>query len=196
MSDKALNIYFCGKGGAGKSYCCNYLIQKSNYTLMKFANGVYQIAEKYFGMVNKDRLLLQMIGTDVGRTMIDENLWITRFYEDFMIVSETAKRLNRDVKFVCDDVRFKNEHQMLKEMGWVGIYLNVPDEIRLKRLTGRDGDAQVHTLGHISETAVDEFKDELIQVDSSGSLEVTYQRLEETLEYIKREKRHGQVSSN
>ena len=154
------------------------------------ANSVYMIAEKYFGMSpeKKDRNLLQYLGTDVGRKQVASDIWVERFCDDVWIAQETSKGLhNKELRFVSDDIRFPNEHEVLKEAGWVGIYLEVPDELRIKRLEGRDGDACVDKLQHASETALDGFKDELIKVDVSGTLEQSYENLEQTLEYVRRE---------
>jgi len=75
------------------------------------------------------------------------------------------------------------------------IYLNVPNDLRKARLISRDGDAQEGTLNHISELEMDKFKDQCYQLDSSGSLDQTYERLEELLEYIRRT-RNEQVPTN
>ncbi len=183
------NIYMVGKAGAGKTYMANYLIEKYKYSRAKMANSVYMIAEKYLGMnpEKKDRDLLQFLGTDIGREQVDNDIWVDRFVDDVWIAQETAKGLyGKELKFVSDDIRFPNEHKVLKEAGWIGIYLNVPDDIRVERLTKRDGDACVDKLEHASETALDGFKDDLIQIDVSGSLEQSYENLEQTLEHIRR----------
>jgi len=172
------NIYFVGKAGTGKSTCANFLIWKYDYQIAKFAYPVYMIAEKYFSMQKKDRKLLQVIGTDAGRCMIDEDIWVKRFQEDMLIVQKTAQLLRKPLpKLVMDDCRFINEHEILKKIGFIGIYIDVPDEIRKERLIQRDGTAQEKTLNHISEQMIDNFKNELIQLDGSGSLEDTYLRL-------------------
>jgi len=186
---KESNIYLVGKAGAGKTYLANYLIKKYNYSRAKMANSVYMIAEKYLGMnpQKKDRELLQFLGTDIGRNSVDKDIWVERFVNDIWIAQQTSKVLyNKELKFVSDDIRFKNEFLILKEAGWIGLYLEVPDELRIKRLEGRDGDACVDNLDHASETALEEFKDELIKVDVSGTLEQSYQNLEETLEHIRK----------
>lgn len=176
------NVYFAGKAGAGKTYACRYLIKKYGYRQAKFAYPVYNLAYNYFDMKDKDRKLLQIIGTDVGRTLVDSEIWVNRFIQDTFIVQETAKKLGLSFKgFVSDDVRFPNEHKALKNAGWIGLFLTVPDDIRIKRLGKRDGDAQVATLQHSSETSIDIFKDELIQVDSSESLEATYKNIDKAL---------------
>ena len=184
------NIYIVGKAGAGKTYLANYLIEKYQYSRAKMANSVYMIAEKYLGMnpEKKDRNLLQYLGTDIGRNGIDSDIWVNRFVDDVWIAQETSKGLyDKQLLFVSDDIRFPNEHEVLKEAGWIGIYLKVSDELRIKRLTRRDGDACVDKLQHASETALESFKDELIKVDVSGTLEQSYENLEQTLEYIRRE---------
>ncbi len=183
------NVYMVGKAGAGKTYMANYLIKKYNYSRAKMANSVYMIAEKYLGMNpdKKDRNLLQFLGTDVGRNLVDQDIWVKRFVNDVIIAQETSMGLyNKELRFVSDDIRFPNEHKVLKEGGWIGIYLNVDNDLRVERLTKRDGDACVDKLEHASEIALDSFKDELIQIDVNGSLEQSYENLEQTLEHIRR----------
>ena len=181
------NIYFVGKAGAGKSYASKYLCEKYNYILAKFAYPVYHLAEDYCGMIQKDRKLLQIIGTDIGREKFGIDIWVQRFIQDLAIIKKTYQRLyNQEVRFVSDDVRFINEHNVLKSNDWVGIYLDVPDNIRIERLKRRDGNPQINTLNHSSEKAIDSFKKELIIIDASGSLENTYNELEKVIYRIKK----------
>ena len=128
---KVPNIYFVGKAGAGKSYACQHVIEKYGYALYKFAGPVYNIAKEQFGMVKKDRKLLQIVGK-TGRA-IDPNTWLNLFHKS--IKNEVAP-------ICCDDCRFINEHEFLKQIGFVGVYLKVSPEIRITRLTKRDGTAQ------------------------------------------------------
>ncbi len=129
----------------------------------------------------KDRKLLQIIGTDVGRDL-DKDIWVDRLIFDIMIVEKTRELLKYPkVSFVSADVRFINEHKALKRAGWLGIYLDVSDDIRIKRLNQRDATAQIETLNHASETALDEFKHELVSIDASGSIEEMCDNLEVAL---------------
>ena len=177
------NIYLCAKAGSGKTFACNYLREHYGYKQAKMAYPVYAIAQNYFQMQGKDRRLLQVIGTDVGRVQVNQDIWVNRFVEDIRIVQGTEELLKKEPRsyFVSDDVRFLNEHVALKQAGWVGIFLDVPDAIRIERLIRRDGTAQEETLNHPSESAVDSFKGELIGVDFSKSLEESYYNLEYTL---------------
>lgn len=176
------NIFFAGKAGAGKTFCAKHVRDKYGLIPCKFAFPVYAIAEHYFGMTKKDRVLLQFIGTDVGRHMIDNDIWVKRLVQDVKIAQETSSILfNKPIAFVSDDTRFANESKALLDAGWLGVYLYVPDDIRIQRLGKRDGDAQVHTLQHASETAVDSFKNDLILLDTSDSTDCTHMDLDKIL---------------
>jgi len=173
------NVYLVGKAGSGKTYSANFLRDTYQFQTAKFAFPVYGIAEDYFDMKTKDRTLLQLIGTEAGRDLIDTDLWVNRFREDITIVQKTKQLLNLPIfPYVLDDCRFPNEHKVLQSMGWVGIYLSVSEEIRLKRLVKRDGSAQEQTLNHFSEIASDLFKDDLIQIDCNGSIDESNQNLD------------------
>lgn len=177
--DTLPNFYICGKAGAGKTFVAKYLIKKLGYIQAKFAFPVYAIAYDYFDMEDKDRELLQTIGTECAREAVGADIWVNRFVEDIRIVKLTRQKLGLPVAgLVCDDCRFKNEEITLSKNGWIGLFLDVSDEIRIQRLCKRDGDAQISTLQHSSELGVDEFKDKLIQVDASGTLEETYTQLD------------------
>jgi len=179
------NIYLVGKAGSGKTTAALFLMATYGYKQSKFAFPVYNLAYNYLGMKDKDRKLLQVIGTDVGRNLIDHNIWINRFKEDMVMVEETLSILGRDrVFFVSDDCRFLNEHNILKEMGWLGIYLDVPDDVRIMRLSGRDGDAKIECLNHASETVIDLFKDELIKVDANCDMHTMNNNIKNVLEEI------------
>lgn len=49
------------------------------------------------------RRMLQVLGTEVGREMIDQNVWVDSVF----------KNLDKDKKYVFTDVRFVNEHQAI-----------------------------------------------------------------------------------
>ena len=173
------NVYLVGRAGSGKSSCATYLKNKG-YQIARFSYPVYNLAYDYFNMDKtiKDRKLLQVIGTDVGRNE-DQNIWVNRLLQDLTIVDKTKKILNiTEQPFCIDDCRFCGEHKALKSQGWLGIYLDVSDATRLKRLQLRDNTVQIETLNHVTETALDEFKHELISIDANGTLQEMYDNLE------------------
>ena len=172
------SIYICAKAGAGKTSCAEYL-RKKGYIVANFSYPVYNIGYDYFNMSRsvKDRKLLQFIGTDAGR-YYDKDIWVERFVFDVMVVERTRNLLNMPkAAFVNADTRFINEHNTLKKAGWLGIYLDASDEIRIQRLKSRDNIAQIETLNHISETALDEFKHELTWIDANGPLQEMFENL-------------------
>ena len=52
-------IAIIGKICSGKSFLANYLEDKYKFTKLSFADPLKKIAKEYYGMVNKDRELLQ-----------------------------------------------------------------------------------------------------------------------------------------
>lgn len=180
------NIFLVGKAGSGKTTLCNYLVEDEGHVLAKMAYPVYDIAKRYLGMKEKDRYLLQYLGTDVGRKEIDSDIWVNRFCDDIYIAQKVAKNMcNKELIFCCDDVRFQNEADVLYDDGWHGIYLSSDYDVRVKRLKNRDGNAQEETLDHESETEIDKFKDNLVHVDTNGSIEESINNLKNILKEIK-----------
>lgn len=177
------NIYLCGRAGAGKSVAADHLRKTYGFTTAKFAFPVYNLAYNYFNMQGKDRRLLQVIGSDVARNMVDKDLWVNRFKQDMKIIVETRKVLGiPETPFIMDDCRFPNEHQILKEMGWIGVYLYVDKDTRIARLRQRDGTAQEATLTHPSELALEEFKNELYWIDSTCDMSQLFKNLDELVQ--------------
>jgi hypothetical protein len=150
-------IGLIGLNGSGKSTVASILEQKYNFNIDSFAKPVKDIAsiifnwnrEKLDGMteesrkwreekdeewskiLNKDitpRMILQMIGTEFGRDMLGENIWI-----------ESLKKRSENKNIVISDVRFVNEAEDIKNSGGILIrikrgmdpsYLNAIDNIK------------------------------------------------------------------
>jgi dephospho-CoA kinase len=168
------NIFISGKAGSGKTFAAQHIIENYGHLSIKLADPMYTMYNKYFKVFLK-RPVMQYMGTTVGREIIHKDLWARRFQENSTIISATYyKFFGRYPSFICDDVRMLNEWKLLHRMDWLGIYLDSPEDIRIKRLKKRDGDACEELLNHKSETEMDEFKDYLEQVDSSGSLDDMY----------------------
>ena len=103
------------------------------------------------------RHLLQTIGTDWGREMINTDIWvISAFF-----------RINSD-NTVITDVRFPNEAKAIRERGGI--------VIRLERDMDRSGPEHQH----LSETALDGWDFDYV-IDNNGSLEDLRNRLNSTL---------------
>lgn len=78
-----------------------------------FADALYDVCQKHYGMKNKDAILLQRIGME--RRQQDENYWIKRAFEKI--------QPNHDI-VVIPDVRYKNEARFIKDQGGYLISIN------------------------------------------------------------------------
>jgi len=168
-----VKICLIGKAGAGKTTVLNYLVKTFGFTPLKIAAPIYEIATKYFGMVGKDRALLQKIGNSM-RELVNQDIWINGLLDKSVDLVLNQKLRN----LVVDDCRFKNEFNKFKQDGWISIALECPEEVRLSRMTERDGDTQKETLNDVSELEVDEILGLAdYKIDTSGNYEDNYIKL-------------------
>lgn len=134
-----MRIAFAGRARRGKNEAANVLLVQG-YTELRFSDRLYEVHNKVYEMldvpVQKNGNLLQLIGTDIGRSH-DPDIWLKYF-------DRKLNELPADADVVCTDVRFENEVEFLKSRGFkvVGIYrMNAPP-------SGRNDN-------HPSETALD-----------------------------------------
>ena len=95
---------------AGKSYYASLLRQELidkgiNSNVVHISSKIKELAAELFGMKDKDRDLLQKIAGKMRE--IDEDVWIK--YLVYHVKKEGK------IPFIVDDVRFKDEVNMLKE---------------------------------------------------------------------------------
>ena len=167
-------VGLCGAAGAGKDSVAKILVEYSSQPFVKgsFAQPLYQCVSAITGMpISKlqdrafkeqvipwlgksPRQLLQSLGTEWGRDMVDPEIWI-RIAMDW-----AGQHTSNGWNVVITDVRFQNEAKAV---------LNAGGEVwRVQRPTGPrlDGDAASHS----SEAGIDDrFVSRVI--DNSGSLD-------------------------
>ena len=129
-----MKIAFSGLQGSGKTYLANQYRFNNGGFITKLATPVYIIAEKIQEITNqpkeKNRRLLQLIGTEIGRSIIDKDIWIKLLLEEIERVENIC---SPDICNVyVDDVRFKNEVQGLRKNGF-----KIVRVIRTKKYTKR-----------------------------------------------------------
>jgi hypothetical protein len=120
---------------------------------------------KVYGELPTYRTMLQELGTDVMRKRFHDNTWINATFADWHHISGnrhwagnaiTIAAAMKEPKWIITDVRFPNEVRAIKERN--GIVLRMQ----------RDG---APASDHISETALDDYKNFDAIIDNNGTLE-------------------------
>jgi dephospho-CoA kinase len=141
-----MKIAICGKMASGKTTLAQELKLQHNFEIVSMASEVKRVGKELFGMVEKDRPLLQQIGMKMRE--IRESVWL-----DCVIRESNKLQL-----VVCDDIRFINEAKTLKDNGWTLIKLDIQDDlqkIRLKDAYGDKWEGHWNNRNDPSETEVD-----------------------------------------
>lgn len=159
---------------AGKDTCAEYLVNRYGFDRHSFAQPLKDMLsvlleyvdcnDRYFSELNKEekipgintsyRKLAQTLGTEWGRKLIDDNIWINMLAANTEYVD----------KIVISDVRFENEAKWVKKNG--GIIIKVTRPV-LKSATDN----------HPSEQGIDEsFIDH--HITNNGSIEDLHKQLD------------------
>ncbi len=152
MSNKQLRIAISGKQRVGKDTLAEYLcnITYSETERFSFAKAIYDIAgfiqKRLSKPVEKDRLLLRTLG-EFLKNLYGRDVWIK-------CVLGEIERCKDNI--IVTDVRFKEEFNSLKELGFV--------MIRIKRNNNEEDN-------HISETDLDDYEKKFdFIIENNGSL--------------------------
>ena len=158
-------IILNSRGGGGKDTFADYLVDNYGFKKITFADGIYEIAYKYFGMTHKSRKLLQEIGEKMRE--IDPLVWVNAAF----------KESEKYDKVVIADCRRANEYQMGLESGFLPIHIEADLDIRIKRLEDRDGFyPDLSLLENESETGADGL--DFVHIDNNCSLEGFYKQID------------------
>jgi hypothetical protein len=138
--DNAHVFGFCGKAGCGKGTCSElvkqireeqFFLGKATVEIFPMAQALKDIATDHFGWDGKKdekgRRLLQVLGTECGRMYGGENFWVNKWQQS---VDRWLKYTDFDwcrpdkPIVICDDVRFDNEAQHIKDIGGKIIHIS------------------------------------------------------------------------
>lgn len=146
------SVALMGRRGSGKTTIARHLAALHGYRLFSWAEPVrvlmawayddratdplsyadvkrsrYVVRRGGRQVIVSGRELLQRIGTEALRDQVDEDFW----------VRVGLRRLaESDGPWANDDTRFANELAALRELGWVAVWLDAPEEVRRARLHG------------------------------------------------------------
>lgn len=161
-----MKIGFGCEARVGKDTACNFLMSKYPHAgvQLSFAAALYNIlhyAQQICGFdKGKDRKFLQWVGTEWART-IDSDVWIN-------IVKRNIEAIPPDTAIIVTDVRFPNEADMLRSMGFTLVKIN--------RDMDKRKDVPANT-GHASETSMANYKWDVV-IENNGTLADFYQKLD------------------
>jgi len=164
-------IAFMGYKGSGKTTVAEMVrehLKPLTSSHINFADALkeevarmYNCSVQYInGHKDNFRLILQGHGTDYRRKLYDDQYWIKLYMRKCL-------NCESDV-IVTSDVRFKNEFELIHQMGGV--------VVRVVRGENKDR--------HESETALDGFSADY-EIDNRGSLEETKQQVIKLMEKLK-----------
>lgn len=192
-----MNIYyigFTGNAGSGKTSVSKYIQNKfmekykNSYVLIiPFAKSLKEFAKELGWNGEKDekgRKLLQLLGTEVGRKCIDENIWVNKWKENVLNILKTIKLSNdihvRYILILIDDVRFDNEAKYLKELN-----------SQLYMLSNRNHDNV--DLNHESEKGINKnYIDKVFDSGNMGLEELQESVYNKFIEYFNKKERENE----
>lgn len=153
--NKLDRVAFYGKLCSGKTWCANYLVEHDNYVRYSLAGKLKAICYDLFGVEpgNKDgrnRLILQGVGSDMRK--YDTDVWIKYLLETI----KERELSSSPPKIVVDDLRYKNEFDLLKRNGFTIIKVTLPEEVRQARIAKLYPNTPPEAAQHASETEQDE----------------------------------------
>lgn len=172
MEDKPVFVLISGKAGSGKDTFGRWLelkLLEEGYTTqtLAYADEIKKVAKKFGWNGKKDyngRVLLQFIGSEWGRRMINKYYWITKL----------ECKIDRKKDFIIiTDVRYLNEITYWEEQGYkTKVY-------RIKR----DVDNPKEIDEHPSEQEFYLY-DDVTVIDNNGDLEDIFEYAEKEVENL------------
>ncbi len=163
-----LRIGFGYEARVGKDTAADFLIAEYGGGIrLSFAAPLYEIQafiQERCGLPKeKDRRLLQILGTEWGRER-DPEIWVNLLLRDL-------DKLPKETNVFITDVRFPNEIAALKSRGFLLVHIERPSPERLAAFT--DGGS----LQHASELALKGNRDWNVTLVNDGTLHEFHDKL-------------------
>ena len=158
-----MKIAIVGRMASGKTTLAKALAEHWDGEILSLGGKVKEVGKDLFGMVEKDRPLLQQIGMKMRE--IRPDVWIE--YLDRESYGWTC--------VVVDDCRFVNEARWFKDNGWLLVRLNIEEEVqkvRLQKTYPDDWEQHWNNRNDPSETQVSEIPSEWIHYELAGEQSV------------------------
>lgn len=161
-------IGLLGHQGVGKNYIAEKILpsilEKKPTIILAFADHfkVDCICKhkldynKVYGKKDYEtRRVLQKVGTEKGRIIFGDDIWIKTLETWMRILNERGIE-----RFIISDVRFVNEVNWIKSIGGIVIKINAPERYMKRLLEEADGNnSKINEIkSHPSENKIDEIQ--------------------------------------
>ena len=170
-------IGLTGYAGCGKTTSAHYLVTHHSFIEVSFADplkdglcAMFKMTRKELEKIKEDktplhgigqtaRYLMQTLGTDWGRNMVNPDIWL-------ILAQARIQQMIHDVdksRVVVSDVRFTNEAKLIRDLGGIVVFITNSDRVQ-NRLNGGE-------MTHESESYLNDIYTQADSViDNSGSL--------------------------
>ena len=181
MNLRPMRVALVGKKNAGKDTVADQLCATHGFTRIAFADLMKEMLHVGLGIPREVlygpaaikeeidprfgvsiRYMLQTIGTEWGRNLIHERIWITRMLDEILPAREGAEGI---LRWVVSDVRQLNEAAALKAAGFTLVRIVRPDSS-----TGKHEN-------HASETEQDQIVAD-VELQNDADLEALFAQVE------------------
>ena len=161
---KPLRIAFAAKQRSGKDCAADFILRSYKGQRKAFADPLYDLMymiQDFTGLPRtKDRLLLQLLGTEWGRNK-NQDIWLDKLFSTLDLSSKD--------NIIITDARFKNEFLACKKNGFILIKIEADDTTRIAR--GAD------IRPHASEIDMDEYNEYDYVIENNGTIDEFYTKL-------------------
>lgn len=122
----SIRIALVGKSKTGRSACATYLEKKHKFKRMGLEDGVREVVKKLYGIQAHKRIPWERRAKIYDALYkVDSDIWINYL----------ARRLSTTtLNTVVDDVRYLNEVDVLKELGFTLVRITAPENVRVTRI--------------------------------------------------------------
>lgn len=177
-------IGLAGQARSGKDTIGEYLIGRHQACTYALADPIRRAASEMFGLPyssftgnnpNREvknlfwgispREMLQKLGTEAGRNVFGEDIWLKRAEQELINVSEIAS----NPFFVITDIRFENEAQWVRTAGGIIVHIH------------RDMEESVNS--HVSEHGIKHDSSDLT-VHNNGTIEELFRKMDVVMDII------------
>jgi dephospho-CoA kinase len=176
------NLIVFGLRGSGKDTFVDYLAESMLYEKLRLA-GYVEKACHAFGIDKPSKSDLVLVGTEIGRKLIDTDVWVKMMVKDIKRNIAYRAQYGTDYNVIVSDVRFHNEYETLLGAGFFPVFIEAPKELCIERVKERDGHVDESLFSHQTETNYKDFIG--YRIDNDGSLHNFHRQIDTLMTLLK-----------